>query len=248
MPATSAKSKRPEVLALIPARSGSKRVKNKNIRPLGEKPLIAYTIEAAKKAKLVDRVIVSTDSKKIAEIAKQYGAEVPFLRPKELAGSSSTELEFHLHALSWLWQHEDYTPDLIVNLYPTTPFRRAVTIDKAIRRMLENPRADSLRSIRKCSEHPHKMWVTEGELAKPFVSSKASSQHTLAYHQLPQVFIQNASIYITRPHVLRKYNSTIGETVLAFEMSEDESVDINTPLDFVLAKSLLDLWERGGNR
>lgn len=228
-----------KVLALIPARAGSKRVKNKNIRALGGKPLIAYTIQAALKAKLVDRVIVSTDSKKIAEVARKAGAEVPFLRPKDLAGSGSTELEFHEHALNWLAQNEGYVPDLVVNLYPTTPFRKASTIDKAIKRMLEVPEAESLRSIRKCSEHPHKMWQIEGAFARPFVESQSSEQHTLAYHQLPQVFIQNASIYITKPEVLQRYRSTIGKKVLAFEMSEEESVDINTPLDFFVAETLV---------
>ncbi len=233
------KADKPKVLALIPARSGSKRVKNKNIRSLGGKPLIVYTIEAALKAKLVDRVIVSTDSEKIAAIARKYGAEVPFLRPRGLAGSGSTELEFHQHALGWLSENEGYVPDLVVNLYPTTPFRKASTIDRAVKKMLAAPRVDSLRSIRKCSEHPYKMWKVKGEFAEPYVQKRDSQSHTLAYHQLEPVFIQNASIYITRPRVLSRYRSTIGKTVFAFEMSDEESVDINTPLDFFLAETLM---------
>lgn len=228
-----------EVLALIPARSGSQRVRNKNILPLEGKPLIAYTIEAARGAELVDRVIVSTDSEEIASVAREYGAEVPFLRPKELSSSSSTEYEFHRHALDWLKEHEGYEPDLIVNLYPTTPFRKPETIDKAIRLILEKPEYDSVRSIRKVSEHPYKMWKVDGPAARPYVESDDPSLHTAAYHTLEPVYIQNASIYITRPRVVRELARTIGEKVLAFEMSEEESVDINSPLDFRFAEFLL---------
>lgn len=230
-----------EVLALIPARAGSQRVKSKNIRKLAGKPLIAYTIEAALKAKRVDRVVVSTDSERIAKVARSLGAEAPFLRPNEIAGSASTELEFHLHALEWLAKHENYVPELIVNLYPTSPFRKAVTIDAAIDFIRRHPEADSLRSVRKCSEHPYKMWKKTGNKTylEPFVPSKKRGSQTLSYHLLPEVFIQNASIYITRPTTLFKQGSTTGKKVLCFEMSERESVDINTPLDFLFAESLL---------
>jgi len=108
-----------KILALIPARGGSKRVKNKNIRQLGGKPLIAYTIEAAKNSKYINRVIVSTDSSAIFDVAREHGAEVPFLRPAEIAQDNSTEFEYYNHILSWLRENEDYSPDLIVNLYLT---------------------------------------------------------------------------------------------------------------------------------
>lgn len=228
-----------KILALIPARGGSQRVKNKNSRLLGGKPLIAYTIEAARKSRLVSRVIVSTDSHEIAAIARDVGAEVPFLRPAEIAGSHSTELEFHEHALDWLKSNEGFEPELVVNLYPTTPFRGAELIDSAIERILANPDADSLRSTKKCSEHPYKMWVKDGEFLKPFVEKTSGESHTAAYHLLPPVQIQNASIYITRPTTLAKFRNTVGERVLSFEMTEDESVDINTPLDFVMAEAML---------
>lgn len=231
--------RRPEVLALIPARAGSKRVKNKNIRDLGGKPLIAYTIEAALKARSITRVVVSTDSPAIARIAKKHGADVPFLRPKDLAGSHSTEYEFHRHALDWLKENEGYAVDLVVNLYPTTPFRKSASIDRAVRDMLSNPKAESLRSIRKCAEHPYKMWTVKGKMALPYVGGVGSQKHTLAYQQLPEIWIQNASIYITRPNVIYQSKSTIGKRVLAFPMTEEESVDINLPLDFVLAETLL---------
>ena len=230
------KKNRFNILALIPARCGSKRIKNKNIRLLGGKPLIAYTIEAAKQSKYIDRVVVSTDGKRIADIAVEYGAEVPFLRPPEISTAKSTEFEFHLHALEWLKQNDGYEPELIVNLYPTSPFRKSSTIDSAVKEMLSHPEADSLRTVKRCSEHPYKMWTFSGKYLQPFVSSENSNTHTLSYQLLPEVYIQNASIYITRPHVIYKYKSTIGKKVLGFIMPENESFDINTPHDFQFAE------------
>lgn len=227
-----------KILALIAARAGSKRVKGKNIKLLHGKPLIAYTIEAAKKSKFITRIIVTTDSHEIAQIAKKYGAETPFLRPINLAKDSSTEYEFHQHAINWLKNNENYVPDLIVNLYPTTPFRKASSIDKAIELIISHPEADSLRSVTKCTEHPYKMWCVQGDYLKPFVKNKDSGNHTLSYQLLPEIYIQNASIYITTPKTLQKYKSTVGNKVLRFIMDADESLDINSKNDFILAELL----------
>ena len=228
-----------KILGLIPARSGSKRIKNKNIRLLGKKPLVAYTIEAAKKSKMINRVIMTTNSKKIAAVGHRYGAETPFLRPEALSQNDSTEFEYHEHAINWLKNNENYQPDLIVNLYPTTPFRKSETIDKAIRSILGHPEVDSLRSVTICSEHPYKMWQLEGKYLKPFFSSESQNTHTLSYHLLPKVYIQNASIYIIKPKTLLKYHNTVGEKVLAFMMDQDESVDVNFEIDFTIAEILL---------
>ncbi len=227
------------ILGLIPARGGSKRVPKKNIQPLCGKPLVAYTIEAAGASRLVNRVIVSTDSPEIAEVSREFGAEVPFLRPEGIARSSSTEMEFFEHALGWLKENEGYEPDFIVLLYPTSPLRRPQTIDRAIELMLSHPEADSLRSVRCCSEHPYKMWVIEDGYLKPFVKSDDPNTHTLAYHLLPEVYIQNASIYITKPSTLREKGSPTGDLVIPFVMDEIESIDINTPLDFRVAELVL---------
>lgn len=228
-----------KILALIAARSGSKRVKGKNIKLLHGKPLIAYTIEAAQKSRLITRVIVTTDSQEIARIARKYGAETPYLRPARIAKGSSTEYEFHQHAIDWLKHNEGYEPDVIVNLYPTTPFRMPSTIDNAIHVFLKHPLADSLRSVTKCSEHPYKMWRVQGDYLKPFVQKKDSGNHTLSYQSLPEIYIQNASIYITSPRTLRKYKSTVGKKVLRFIMDADESLDINSMYDFMLAELFL---------
>jgi CMP-N,N'-diacetyllegionaminic acid synthase len=226
------------IIALIPARGGSQRVKGKNIRELGGKPLIAYTIEAALAVKDIDRVIVSTDSYEIAEIAKKFGAEVPFMRPQEISSSDATEYEFHIHTVDFLEKQESYNVDLIVNLYPTTPFRKSESITKALDLMLADPDADSLRSVRKCKEHPYKMWVRNNSYLNRFISMDNPSKQTLSYHLLPEILIQNASIYISRSNTLNKYKNTIGFNVLSFEMNDIESFDINYEEDFLFADFL----------
>jgi CMP-N-acetylneuraminic acid synthetase len=228
-----------EIMSLIPARAGSKRVPNKNIFSLGGKPLISYTIEAAKKARLVTRVLVSTDSEEIASVSCSFGADVPFLRPTEISQSDSTEMQFFIHALDWLSENEGYVPDLIVLLYPTSPFRKPESIDKAIEKILAHPEADSLRSVRLCSEHPYKMWVTEGEYLQPFVKTVDQNSHTLSYQLLPTVYIQNASIYITKPSTLREKKSPTGDIIVPFIMDEIESIDINSPMEFKFAELLI---------
>ena len=137
-----------EVLALIPARGGSKSIPRKNLVPVMGKPLLVHTIEAAKKCSHVSRIVVTTDDPEIAKIAASCGADVPFLRPVELAGDESLDIEFHLHAIKWLLLHENYHADMILNLRPTTPARRSETIDHAIETFHAHPEVDSLRSVR----------------------------------------------------------------------------------------------------
>jgi N-acylneuraminate cytidylyltransferase/CMP-N,N'-diacetyllegionaminic acid synthase len=228
-----------KILAFIPARGGSKRIPNKNIKLLNGKPLIAYTIEVAKKSKYINRIVVSTDSKEITTVAKEYGAEVPFLRPKEISQEESTEMQFFEHALNWFSENENYEPALIVLLYPTSPFRKPESIDKAIEEMLIYTDADSLRSVKLCSEHPYKMWTIENGYLKPFVKNKDSNIHTLSYQLFPKVYIQNASIYITKPSTIKNKKSPIGDIVIPFVMDEMESIDINTALDFQFAEMII---------
>ncbi|MCX7927850.1 MAG: acylneuraminate cytidylyltransferase family protein [Candidatus Omnitrophica bacterium] len=228
-----------KILGLIPARIGSKRIYKKNIALLNDKPLISYTCFCARESKFINRLIVSTDSEEIASAAKKYGAEVPFLRPREISQENSTEFEFLVHALNWFSKYEDYEPDLIVVLYPTSPFRKPESIDRAVEEILKHPEADSLRSVRLCSEHPYKMWTIENGYLKPFIDSENPHLHTFSYQILPKVYIQNASIYITKPSTIRNKKSSIGDIVIPFVMDEIESIDINTPLDFKIAELLL---------
>lgn len=228
-----------EIMALIPARSGSVRVENKNIRNLAGKPLISYTIRAAKASRKVNRIVVSTDSESIAGIAREHGAEIPFLRPREISKTDSTEMEFFLHALGWFKKNENYSPDFIVLLYPTSPFRKAKSIDLAVEMILARPDADSLRSVRLCSEHPYKMWRIEGDKLVPFVGGIDCNMHTWSYQKLPIVYTQNASIYITRPRTIFDKGSPTGDIILPFVMNERESVDINSLIDFEFAEWLI---------
>lgn len=234
-----------KILSFIPARAGSRRVPNKNIKLLDGKPLIAYAIEAAKASKHIDRVVISTDSEEIAAIAKKYGAEVPFFRPENISRSESTEMQFFEHALNWFLINENYQPDLIVLLYPTSPFRKVESIDRAIELIMKHPEADSLRSVKLCAEHPYKMWVNEDGYLKPFVKGKEPNTHTLSYQLLPTVYIQNASIYITRPATIRNKKSPTGDIILPFVMDEEESIDINNPIDFTLAEVIMNLRRNG---
>lgn len=227
------------IIAFIPARGGSRRVPNKNILPLGGKPLISYTIEAAQKAKHITRVVVSTDSSEIAAVSKECGAEVPFLRPPEISTADSTEMQFFEHALKWFSENERYCPDLIVSLYPTTPFRKSESIQSAVDLILKFPEADSLRSVRLCSEHPYKMWRINNNRLLPFVDNLPVNSHTQAYHLLPTTYIQNASIYITKPNTILEKHSTTGDIIIPFIMDDVESIDINTPLDFKFAEVVL---------
>ncbi len=229
-----------KVMALIIARGGSQRVPNKNIRPLGGRPLLAYSIEAARRSRYVNRVVISTDSDAIAEAAVREGAEAPFRRPVEISQGHSTELEAVGHALGWLRDRESYEPDVVVLLRPTSPFRTAATIDRGVELLLDDPDAHCVRTVTLCSEHPHKMWVMDrdGRRIRSFVplEQKLPEAHTLSYHLLPAVYVQNASMDVLRPSNIWDLRSTTGSEIIPLVMDELESIDINSELDFALAE------------
>lgn len=148
-----------EVLALIPARSGSKSVPDKNIREIAGKPMLAWSVEHALLSRLVNRVILSTDSEQYAAIGRAYGAETPFLRPAQYATDTALDIDVFRHALQWLAAHEDYHPDIVVQLRPTYPKRNPADIDNMIEMLAADPEADSVRSIALATEVPYKMWL-----------------------------------------------------------------------------------------
>jgi len=213
-----------KVVAIIPARGGSKSIPKKNIYPILGKPLIAYTIESALQSKLIDRVIVSTDDKEIAKIAKKYGAEVPFVRPKNLAGDKTPDLPVFQHAITWLKENEKYEPDLVVQLWATSPVRLPKDIDKAIKQIQKKSHADSLRSITTPSQTPFKMWrsdksgylkpILEKEYAPHF--RKKIKPYELPRQSLPKTFIQTGYISIIRPKIITEQNSMFGKNILLF--------------------------------
>lgn len=230
-----------KIMCLILARGGSKRIPKKNIKELAGKPLIAYTIECAKGSKYINRIVVSTNDEEIAKVSRGFDAETPFVRPATISQDDSTELDAFKHALKWLKDNEGYEPDLIVKLFPTSPFRTAKSVDKAIKLLLDNPLADSVRSMRLCSEHPYKMWTIKNNRLKSLISTKQKPKeaHTLSYQVLPKIYIQNASIDVTRPENIWGKDSITGTEIIPFIMDEIESIDINTGLDLDLAELII---------
>lgn len=216
-----------KILCLIPARGGSRGIPRKNIRLLAGKPLIAYAIETALASRNINRVIVSTDDRKIAHVALKHGAEVPFIRPKKLAQDFTPDILVFQHVLKWLKTNESYCPDLIVQLRPTCPLRKAKVVDEAIRMMLRHPEADSLRSVCLAKQTPYKMWRLKGRYLKTLLRIKGVKEpYNLPRQLLPKFFWQNGYVDIVRPRVILKNNMMNGRKILAFVI-KDLMIDID---------------------
>jgi CMP-N,N'-diacetyllegionaminic acid synthase len=218
-----------KIIAVIPARGGSKSIPKKNILPFRGKPLIVHSIEQALEAKRVGRVLVSTDSPEIREIVLQAGAEVPFLRPAEYAQDLSPDLDVFQHALRWLEREEGYRPELIVHLRPTSPLRPPGLIDEGIERLDTRPDADSLRTIVPAPVTPYKMWLLDGDFLNPLLGDpRYPEAYNLPRQLLPPVYWQNAYLDVTRWATVMEKNSMTGERILALVMESSEDVDIDT--------------------
>jgi CMP-N-acetylneuraminic acid synthetase len=232
----------PSVIALVPARAGSKRVQNKNIRVLGAHPLLAYTLAAARQSGIFGAVVVSTDSPLIAEVATHYGGEVPFLRPAAMASETSPDIEWLEYTLAQL-RSRGRAYDAFSILRPTSPFRKPETIRRAWRQFLSTPGIDSLRAVEKCAQHPYKMWVVHGERMEPFVNARpedgGTPWHSRQYQTLPPVFVQNASLEIAWSRVVTEMRSISGDIVSPFLSQGDEGFDINNMDEWWLAEHML---------
>ena len=229
----------PSAVALVPARAGSERVPGKNVRPLGGHPLIAFTLAAAHEAGRFDAVVVSTDSDEIAAVARHYGAEVPSLRPAELATSTSPDIEWVRHTLSEL-AAAGREFELFSILRPTSPFRGAATIGRAFDRLLAVDGADSLRAVERCRQHPGKMWVVEGELMRPLLPQPDGvPYHSRQYQALPEVYVQNSSLEIAWTRVATEHGSIAGERVVPFMTEGFEGFSVDYQDDFDAAERAL---------
>ena len=230
----------PSIVALIPARSGSKRVPDKNIRPLAGHPLLAYTIAAALQSAVFDAVIVSTDAEQYADVARHYGAEVPFLRPVELAGAHSPDIEWVEDTLGRL-RDEGRVYDCFSILRPTSPFRQPETIQRAWREFLQEEGVDSLRAVEKCQQHPGKMWVVRGRRMMPLLplSPPELPWHSSQYQSLPEVYVQNASLEMAWTRVVFEGRSIAGHVLMPFLTQGYEGFDINDTRDWWYAEYLL---------
>jgi len=226
--------KNKKILAIIPARGGSRRLPGKNIRKLLGKPLIVWTIEQAKKSKYIDKLIVSTDDKTIAKISKKYGAEVPFLRPKELARDSTKIIDVILNLLSLL-KKENYIPDIIALLQPTSPLRTVKDIDNAIELFLKN-KCESVISIYESGHSPYWSFKIEKKYLKPVFGWK---YFKMRRQDLPKSYTPNGAIYITTTKILHKYKSFYTNKILSYIMPKERSIDIDNEIDFKLTELIL---------
>ncbi len=223
------------MVALIPARSGSKRVPDKNVRLLNGKPLIAYTIEPALTSKVFKRVIVSTDSSEYADVAKSYGAEV-LMRPSALAGDRSPDIEWVRHVLENAVEAECFSI-----LRPTSPFRKPATIHRAWDQFMGDPEIDSIRAVELCGQHPGKMWTLEENRLLPLLAQPQDEQpwHSRQYADLPQVYVQNASLEMAWRNVVFEKGTIAGDAIAPFFTEGLEGFDINIETDWWLAERLL---------
>jgi CMP-N-acetylneuraminic acid synthetase len=234
------------VVAIIPARGGSKGIPRKNVVDVGGRPLIAYSIDHAKASRHVDRVIVSTDDEQIAAVARAYGAEVPFRRPDELAGDTVLDLPVFEHALRWLEEHEGDRPDIIVHLRPTAPLRPAGQIDAMIELLQSHDDADSVRSVSRPGPHPWRMFtIAEDGFLRPLVTEHAQP-YLLRRQELPEVYWYNAVTDVTRRRTIFEKHSMTGDRILPYVIESRYVVDIDEPEDLVIAAVKLAHFGKAG--
>ncbi|MHB1195127.1 MAG: acylneuraminate cytidylyltransferase family protein [Longimicrobiales bacterium] len=230
-----------EAIALIPARSGSKRIRNKNVRPLGGHPLLAFTISSALESGVFKRVVLSTEDEVTAKIGLHYGAEVPFLRPVEYASDQSPDIDWIRDLLRRLEMAGEGAEYFSI-LRPTSPFRQASTIRRAWAEFTADDGADSLRAVEKCREHPAKMWrISENRMTSimPNPDRQSTPWHSMPYQSLPEIYVQNASLEISRCRIPMEMGTIAGEMIMPFFTEGLEGFDINNPEDWALAELYL---------
>jgi len=230
------------ILALIPARGGSKGIPRKNIRSFAGYPLIAWSIAAAKQAQLVTRVIVSTDDEEIAAVAREWGAETPFLRPAELAQDKTTDLPVFEHALKWLEETEGYRPEIVIQLRPTSPIRPKTMVDDAIRILQTHADADCARGVVPAAQNPFKMWRFHGEekpleqlLEVPGIPEPYNAPRQI----LPPVYWQTGHVDAIRAATILEKKSLTGDTIYPLTIDPKFTVDIDTPADWVKYEAVI---------
>jgi CMP-N,N'-diacetyllegionaminic acid synthase len=228
-----------KVLAIIPARGGSKGILRKNLTLVKGKPLIAYSIEHALTSKLVNRVLVSSEDKEIIATSLKWGAEVPFERPMELALDHVLDFPVFEHALKFLKEKENYEPDVIVHLRPTTPFRKPGWIDRCVETFLEHKEADSLRSVSEVKQHPYRVFtIDQHGMLDPIMKHAHPVPYLLRRQELPKMYYYNCVIDVTKPSTLAITKSMTGDKILPFIMDPDDVIDVDTPDDLRILDTL----------
>jgi len=230
------------ILALIPARGGSKGIPRKNIRNFANYPLIAWSVAAGVQAHTVNRVIVSTDDAEIASVAREYGAETPFLRPPELSQDRTTDLPVFEHALKWLEEIEGYKPNIVIQLRPTSPIRPRDCIDSAVKILMEHPDADCVRGVVTAGQNPYKMWRFHGydKPMKPLLEVEGITEPYNAPRQiLPPVYWQTGHIDVIRAATITRKHSMTGSAIYPLVIDSHYAVDIDTPADWAKYEALV---------
>lgn len=219
------------ILAVIPARSGSKSVPNKNIKLINGKPMLAYSIEHAKKSKYINRIILSTDSKEYANIGEKYGAEVPFIRPMEYATDTALDIDVFYHCLTFLKDKNNYEADIIVQLRPTYPIRNIEDIDRMIEILMEKVEVDSVRSIAPAKEIPYKMWHRDSTGLITPIMNKIPECYNMPRQDLPKIYYQNACIDVVRGNTILDKHSMSGDIIYGYEMCKNYDIDTEEDLN-----------------
>lgn len=225
------------VLGIVPARGGSKGIPRKNLVSISGRPLLAYTLEEARRSHKLDRILLSTDDHEIAALGRESGVEVPFLRPADLASDVASVDAVVAHALDWMLGHEGYVPDAFVILHPTTPLRTAVHIDEAVD-MLAASDADAVVSVSPPMEHPAEMVVFEASRMR-FLLPDGGYLAGVQRQRYPDCYFLNGAIYVTRTGAFRSTGSRFGRTTVPYMMDPLDSIDIDTMADLVLAELLV---------
>ncbi len=236
-----------DILALIPGRGGSKGVPRKNIKEMCGKPLLAWTIEEAQKSKHINRIVLSTEDEEIAQVGRAWGADVPFMRPQELAEDHTPDLPVFVHALEWLRENEGYIPDLVLHLRINSPLRTAEDIDRGIELMLENMEADAVRAVTKAPLHPLKSYRLEGNRLLPFVPEEVhgiKEPYNLPWQALPRAYTTGGYLTVLKPATILEKRSMSGDHFLGFEVDSQNVVDIDTPEQFELARMRMEARQK----
>ncbi len=226
-----------KIIAVITARGGSKGIPKKNIKLFNGLPLIAYSINHALNSSMIDKVYVSTDSEEIKKISEKYGAECPFLRPKELAQDDSLDIDVFKHFLKWEKEKFSCNSELIVHVRPTSPVRPKGFIDECIKKISSNKNADSLRTVIKSPISPFKIWsIKNNNLQQIIFHPKIDEPYNHPRQKLPIFYWQTANIDIFKPRCIYEYNSMTGKIILPYVMDDKYAIDIDTLEDFKRAE------------
>ena len=237
------KEKSVEVLGIVGIRAGSKGVPNKNISLLAGKPLVSWVLGAANKSKLVNRVVVSTDSSDYAEVCRRYGAEVPYLRPENLAGDNSPEYDYVRHMVEWLEENEGYRPGIVVRMMATVPMQKTEDIDTVIRMLIEDKSADSVVVVSEARQHPLKaLKVVKDESGKDKLVSyfgESGREVTPIARQSYQKAYFRGNVIACRTDVIFDTGSLTGDTVRFHEIPQERAIDIDNNIDFFITEQLM---------